>query len=80
MQAMLKRKFLKGFVFSFENNAYRTTYTKYFLPIEIKYHNVMSVGKNFCVKPVETIKMTYNSLRKILTDLGDDRKWMSFFD
>ena len=38
----------RHFVLSFENNAYRTSYNRYFLPtIEMKDHNVMIDRKNF---------------------------------
>ena len=38
------------FVLFFENNAYRTSYNRYFLPtVEIKNYNVMINGKTFWI-------------------------------
>ena len=58
---------------SFEENAVRTGYTKYFLPnVEIKDYNFITDGKNIYNQPVKNEKITYGSIRKIATGQGDD--------
>ena len=61
------------FVLSFENDAHRKSYKRYFLPtVEIKDFNVMIYGKNFCYLPVKNDLITYENIRKIATGQGDD--------
>ena len=55
------------FVLSFENDAHRRSYKRYFLPtVEMKDYNVMIDGKNF----FDVI--TYENIRKIAAGQGDD--------
>ena len=58
---------------SFENENERTVHTKYYLPtVEIKYYIVMMNGQNFFDQPVKNNLITYDNIRKIATDQGDD--------
>ena len=58
----------RPFDLSFQNNGGRTRYTRYHLPlVEIKDYNV---GQNFFNQPVNFV--TYDNIRKIATDQGDD--------
>ena len=52
-------------------NKYLTS-NKYLPNVEIKDYNVMIDGKNFFDQPVENDKVTYENIRKIATDQGDD--------
>ena len=62
------------FVLSFENNAYRTRETGYFLPkVEIKDYDIMIDGQNFDLK-------TYDNIRKITIGRGDDYTTVCFLD
>ena len=57
---------------SFENNAHRTSYKRYFLvAVELTDYNVMINGKTFSDQSVKNYIRTYN-IRKIAADHGDD--------
>ena len=61
------------FVLPFENDAQRTSSKKYYLPNEeIKNYNVMINEENFCYQPMKDNKVTYDNIRKIAADPGDD--------
>ena len=61
------------FVLAFEGDAQRTSNKICYLPnVEIKDYNVMIDGKNFFDQPVKSDKATYENIRKIATDQGDD--------
>ena len=61
------------FVLSFENEAQRTSYKRYYLPtVEIKDYNVMIDGQNFFDHPLKNNLRTYDSIRKITIGEGDD--------
>ena len=58
---------------AFERYAQRTSNKRYYLPnVEKKDYNVMIDGKNFFDQPVKNNKVTYENIRKIATDQGDD--------
>ena len=58
---------------SFENENDRTSHSTYYLPkVEIKDYNVTIDGKNFFDQLVKDDKVTYENIRKIATDQGDD--------
>ena len=58
---------------SFENNAFGTGHTRYFLPTEeIKDYNVMIDGKNFFDHPVKNDLRKDENIRKIATSQGGD--------
>ena len=60
-------------VSAFENDAQRTSNRRYYIPnVEIKDYNVIIDGKNFFDHPVKNNKVTYENIRKIATDQGDD--------
>ena len=61
------------FVLSFENEDKRTSYSSYYLPkVEIKDYNVVIDDKNFFDQPINSELKTYENIRKIATDKGDD--------
>ena len=61
------------FVSSFEDRRVRETYKQYFLPtVEIKDCNVVNDERNFFDQPVKNILRTYDNIRKITIDQGDD--------
>ena len=61
------------FVLPFENDAQRTSSKRYYLPNEeIKNYNVMINEENFCYQPMKDNKVTYDNIRKIAADQGDD--------
>ena len=61
------------FVLAVENDTQRTLHSGYYLPnVEIKNYNVMINGENFFDQPVKNNKITYENIRKIATDQGDD--------
>ena len=63
----------KLFVFSFENEDDRTSYSTYYLPkVEIKDYNVTIDGKNLFDQPINRMAKTDENIRKIATDQGDD--------
>ena len=61
------------FVLAFENDDYRTSDDRYYLPtVEIKDYNIMINGENFFDQPIKNNKVTYENIRKIATGQGDD--------
>ena len=61
------------FVSSFEDETQRTRCKRCYLPSrEIKNYNVMIDGQNFFDQPVRNDLITYDNIRKIATDRGDD--------
>ena len=61
------------FVLAFENDAQRTLHSDYYLPnVEIKDYNVIINGEDFFDQPIKNNKVTYENIRKIATDQGDD--------
>ena len=61
------------FVLPFENENDRTSHSTYYLPkVEIKDYNVMIHGRNFFDQPINSMSKTYENIRKIATDKGDD--------
>ena len=61
------------FVLSFENGDQRKSHSAYYLPnVEIKNYNVMIDGRNFFDQPIDSMAKTYENIRKIATDQGDD--------
>ena len=61
------------FVLSFENNTGQASYTRYYLPrVDIKDHNVMINGQNFCDQPVKNdLIIWYHS-----KNCNWSRKWL----
>ena len=63
----------RPFVLSFENENDRTSHSTYYLPkVEINDYNAMIDGKNFFDQPINSNLKTYENVRKIATDTGDD--------
>ena len=63
----------RPFVLSFENENDRTSHSTYYLPkVEINDYNAMIDGKNFFDQPINSNLKTYENIRKIATDTGDD--------
>ena len=61
------------FVLSFESTTDRTGHTKYYLPaVEAKDYNVIIDVQNVFNQLVESNLRTYDDIRKIATDQGDD--------
>ena len=61
------------FVLAFENDEDRTDHEKSYLPtVEIKDYNIVINGENFFDQPIKNDKVTYENIRKIATDQGDD--------
>ena len=61
------------FVLAFENDDYRTSDDRYYLPtLEIKDYNIMINGENAFDQPIKNNKVTYENIRKIATAQGDD--------
>ena len=61
------------FVLSFENENDRISHSTYYLPkVEIKDYNVMIDGRNFFDQPKNGMSKTYENIRKIAADKGDD--------
>ena len=61
------------FVLPFENETDREVHAKYFLPNEeIKDYNVIIDERNFFDQPIKNDFKTYDNIRKISTDQGDD--------
>ena len=63
------------FVLAFEDDAQRTSnkIIKFCIPnIEIKDYNVIMDGKNFFDQPIKDNEVTYEDIREITTDQGDD--------
>ena len=62
----------KLFVLAFENDAQRKVSSGYYLPnVEVKNY-VMINGENFFDQPIKDNKVTYENIRKVATDKGDD--------
>ena len=61
------------FVLFFENENGRTSHSTYYLPkVEIKDYNVMIDGRKFFDQLINSMSKTYENIRKIATDKGDD--------
>ena len=61
------------FVLAFEDDAERTAHDSYYLPtVEIKDYNIMINGENVFDQPIKNNKVTYENIRKIATDQGND--------
>ena len=61
------------FVLPFENENGRTSHSTYYLPkVEIRDYNVIIDGRNFFDQPINSTNETYENIRKIATDKGDD--------
>ena len=57
--------------FEYEND--RTSHATYYLTkVEVKDYNVTIDGKNFFDQPINSDLKTYENIRKIATDRGDD--------
>ena len=58
---------------SFENENDRTLHSTYYLQkVEIKDYNVIIDGKNFFDQPIDSMAKSYENIRKIATDQGND--------
>ena len=72
----------RPFVLSFENDAYRRSYKRYFLPtVEIEDYNAMIDGKNFFEQSVKNYLITHENIRNIATGQGDGYKtgcWLDY--
>ena len=61
------------FVLAFEDDAQRTSNKRCYIPnVEIKYYNIMIDGKDFFDQPIKNDKVTYENIRNISIDQGDD--------
>ena len=61
------------FVLAFENDNYRISARRYNLPnVEIKDYNIMINGENVFDQPIKNNKVTYENIRKLTIDQGDD--------
>ena len=65
------------FVLAFEGDTQRTSNSRYYLP---KDYNIMINGENFFDKPIKNNKVTYENIRKIATDQGDDYTTVCLLD
>ena len=70
------------FVLSFEDNAHRTRHARYFLPkTEIKDYKKSTCGKKLLlISHLKNDLRTYNKIRKIATDRGDDYQTCCLLD
>ena len=58
---------------SFENEDDRTSHSSHYLPkVEMKDYNIMVDSKNFFYEIINNNFKTYENIRKIATDQGDD--------
>ena len=58
---------------TYEDDEQRIRSKRYYLTnVEIKDYNVMTDGKNLFDQPIKNNKITYNNIRKIAIDQGDD--------
>ena len=58
---------------AFSNDNHRISTKRYNLPdVEIKDCNITINGENFFDQPIKNNKVTYENIRKIATDQGDD--------
>ena len=63
----------RRFVLSFENEDDRASHSTYYLPkVEIKDYDVMIDCRNFFNQTINSMIKTYENIRKIATDPGDD--------
>ena len=61
------------FVLAFKNDEDRTSDDQYYLPtVETKDYNTMINGENFFDQPIKNRGVTYDNIRKIAIDQGDD--------
>ena len=61
------------FVLAFEYDAQRTAHDSYYLPtVEIKNYSIMINVENVFDQPIKNNKVTYENIRKIATNQGDD--------
>ena len=61
------------FILAFENDNQRTSHSNYYLPnVEIKDYNTTINGENLFDQPIKNKKITYDNIRKIAIDYGDD--------
>ena len=61
------------FVLAFENDDQRTSNKRYYITnVKIKGYNVMIDGKYFFDQPINSMFKTYENIRKIAIDQGDD--------
>ena len=61
------------FILSFENEDDRTLHSTFYLAkVELKDYNVIIDGKNLFDQPIKSMTKTYENIRKIATDQGDD--------
>ena len=61
------------FVLAFKNDEDRTSDDQYYLPtVETKDYDTMINGENFFDQPIKNRGVTYDNIRKIATDQGDD--------
>ena len=61
------------FVLAFENDNQRTHYERYYIQtVEIKDYNIMINGEIFFGQPIKNNKVTYENIRKIAKDQGND--------
>ena len=69
------------FVFAFENDDQRASTKRCYLPnVEIKDYDIMINGENYLDQPIKDNKVTYENIRKICTDSGDDYTCDSLLD
>ena len=60
-------------ILQIENNDHWTSPKRDFLPtVEIKYYNVIIGGRNFFDQPIKINIKTYENIRKIAIDQGND--------
>ena len=58
---------------AFEGDNNRITHDSYYLPtVEIKDYDIMINGENVFDQPIKNNKVTYDNIRKIVIDQGDD--------
>ena len=69
------------FVLAFENDDYRTSDDRYYLPtLEIRDYNIMINGENAFDQLIKNNKVTYENIRKIVTAQGDDYTTVCLLD
>ena len=57
----------------FKDDDGQESHRQYYLPtVEIKDYNVVIDGRNFFDQPIKNDLKTYDNIRKIATDQGDD--------
>ena len=71
----------KLFVLSFENNAFRKSYKRYYLlQVEIRGYNIFIDRRNFFDQQAKNNFRTYDNIRKMATSQGDDYTAGSLLD